>query len=226
MSGIQIEFRDMCFYYEGAEILFADINYQFPDSKVVRICSRIPGKSTLLKIIAGITPVSQGQFLINGQNIYEMSFEEFLPLRLKIGYGFDSGGLLNNKTLLENILLPLQYHKRESEHLEAKLLKLLNRFKLERVQHLRPFAVSGSLRKAACLVRSIILEPEILILDEPDAGLKDDGIVALCQSLEEELERGLKQVIYTSDNLILEKRLGPVDVWLQTNRFEQKRIAA
>lgn len=226
MNPLHLEFKEMCFYYEGAEILFANVNYRFPTSKVIRICSRVPGKSTLLKILAGVSPVSSGEFLIDGKNVGEMSFEEFLPLRLKIGYGFDSGGLINNKTLIENIILPLQYHNRGSQHIEGKVQMLLERFKLERVQHLRPFAVSGSLRKATCLVRSIVLEPEILILDEPDAGLKDDGVVALCKTLEEELERGLRQVIYTSDNPILEKRLGPVDVWLEMNRFEQKRIAA
>src|SRR5688572_6686868 len=104
MTIDSIAFKQMYFYYEGAEIIFANLTFQFPKSRVIRIATKATGKSTLLKILAGIVPISEGEYLINGQDVAQMSFEEFLPIRLKMGYGFDLGGLLNNKTLLENIL--------------------------------------------------------------------------------------------------------------------------
>lgn len=201
-----LEFRGIRVGYDGAPALYEDLNFIWPSAKVVRLDSSLPGKSTLLKLMVGLVPPQAGAYLINGQDVTAMSFEEFLPYRLRFGYGFDLGGLLNNRTLFENIALPLQYHRLESKRIQS----LIERFGLGPVQHLRPFAVSGALKKATCLVRAFIMQPDILLLDEPAAGLKEQGLVGLCETIEESLaEFGLKQVIYCSDDLFLQKRLGP-----------------
>lgn len=227
MNIESMSFQGMSYFYDAAEVMFIDINYTFPKSRVLKISSEQGGKSTLLKLMAGLLQVTDGQYLINGQDVSQMTFEEFLPYRLRFGYSFDFGGLLTNKTLAENLLLPLQYHNIQTSESEKWVQTLLQRFKLDRIQHLRPFNAPGSQRKATCVARAFVHKPDILLLDEPDAGLKDEGIMNLCQTIEECLEKhGMKQVIYVSDNVLLDKRLGPEEIVLNKTEFGSARKAA
>lgn len=138
------------------------------------------GKSTLLKTFAGLIPPMEGNFYINDVNINELTFEEFLPFRLRIGYSFDLGGLIYNRTLWDNILLPMLYHKTvDYNEAEARADLLFRLFGIERYRNERPAAVPGGIRKAACVLRAFVLEPQVLLLDEPLTGLNEEGIRAL-----------------------------------------------
>src|SRR5690606_33550704 len=106
------------------------------------------GQSTLLKLIAVLVQPQSGSFFINDHDTTEMSFEEFLPIRLKIGYSFDYGGLFANRTLRENLMLPLLYHKICSESEAAERAQAFaEEFFFSSQEHQRPAMVSGGLRK-------------------------------------------------------------------------------
>jgi ABC-type transporter Mla maintaining outer membrane lipid asymmetry ATPase subunit MlaF len=121
----------------------------------------------------------------------QMSFDEFLPNRLKIGYGFDIGGLISNRTVFDNLMLPLQYHNfLEYEQARDRVEYYLKYFNLTKFRDLRPAHVSGWVRKTTCLIRAIIHEPELLFLDDPSIGLTKEGQEIFIQCLNEKIKTG------------------------------------
>ena len=107
-----LKFEGLEFGYPEQDLIFENVDFDFPLNQFVWVKAGYgSGRSTLLQLIAGLQQSTKGKYLINDQNVSEMSFEEFLPYRMNIGYGFDFGGLINNRTLLENLTLPLEYHK-------------------------------------------------------------------------------------------------------------------
>lgn len=223
-----MKLENLTFNY-GAEEIFGDVTYDIPLSRAVWV--RAPGskgKSTLLKLMAGLIMPQGGRFLINDESVGDMSFEEFLPYRLNMGFGFDMGGLLNNKTIFENLLLPLQYHKFMS-HREATTWvdKTLDRFAMTPIKDLRPFAISGSQRKLTCVIRAFIHQPEVVLLDEPLIGLKQENINDLIEFVDEGFkERGLKQMFFTAENPVMAKHFQAEELLLSYDWFTSRAAAA
>lgn len=167
--------------FEENKILAHDITLALPKGKVAWLTGPSgSGKSALLKIFAGLLSPLSGHVIINNDVISEMSFEEFLPYRLNIGYSFEIGGLLNNRTLYDNVMLPLVYHSvAPFEDCHNRTMELFKLFGIERYKNERPSSVSGAVRKATCVARAFVLEPDVLLLDEPTTGLTDEGLEAM-----------------------------------------------
>ncbi len=168
-----IEFKGVSFGFESQDSLFKNLDCWFPTDQNVWITSKgDPGRTCLLKLLAGIYSPNDGNYFLNDLNISDMSFEEFLPYRLKIGYGFDNGGLLSNRTLLQNVVLPVRYHEIESAE-EANRFgqELLDLFEIGEFANQRPADVTPSIRKCALLARAFIMRPEMVVLDDPDDSM-------------------------------------------------------
>jgi ABC-type multidrug transport system ATPase subunit len=219
MSEIQsIRFEDLTFQFDENHRILKKCSFSFPMNSVVRIhgphgC----GKSTLLKMLACLVEPIDGRIIINDLVVNEMSFEELFPIRKKIGYAFDYGGLLNNMTIRQNLLLPLRYHKYFDEKgAEAHVARMIEHFGLERSANYRPSAISGGQRKLSCVARSFILSPEVLILDDPTQGLSDRATETLIQMVKEKQKEGsLRHVFLTSENPIVIGELVKRDVVFQ-----------
>ncbi|MBX7232399.1 MAG: ATP-binding cassette domain-containing protein [Bdellovibrionales bacterium] len=210
----------------GNSYLIKNVNFIFPKNKPICIHGKMgAGKSSIIKTIAGLFRPTQGRCLFNGNSIYDMSFEEFIPIRLNMGFCFDSGGLLNNKSLWENIELPLQYHKfylKEDER-SFRISELFDLFELTEVAHRRPYAVSGSQRKATCLVRALIHEPEILILDDPTIGLNLKMKQVLQNRIKDHLNKGIyKFVIFTCEDDSFIESLNSNKIFINGNQIDVK----
>lgn len=201
LDSIQsLKFEDLSFAYPGHDETFSQINFDFPTNEVVWIeAASGSGRSTLMQILAGLIMPSSGKYLINDKDISEMSFEEFLPYRLSIGYGFDHGGLLHNRTMQENLMLPLLYHKILGyRKAEARVLEYLNLFGMMKFKDSRPAFVSGSTRKLICLIRALILHPKILLLDEPTVGLNQETTLKYFDLIQKLRNQGHLQSIFIS----------------------------
>jgi phospholipid/cholesterol/gamma-HCH transport system ATP-binding protein len=205
-----ITLEDLSFAYPNSDKILDSITCTFKTGSNVCITgSSGVGKSTLMKILVGLSTPMSGKFLIDGVDILPMSFEEFLPYRLNIGFSFDLGGLLSNRTLLENMLLPLQYHERLS-HAEAmaRAEDLMRDFCIWQNRNLRPANVSGGQRKACCVARAIVTQPEVLILDQPTTGLDKMASGALMNFIEKGRKDGwLKHLFVTSADASFTDRL-------------------
>jgi ABC-type transporter Mla maintaining outer membrane lipid asymmetry ATPase subunit MlaF len=195
-----LKFEGLTFHHEGQDPLFEQVDFDFPMNEIVWVkASSGSGRSSLLQIMAGLVVPQKGQYLINDVNVAEMSFEEFLPYRTSIGYGFDFGGLLHNRTLLENITLPLAYHKvcskPQAEDRAAEYLRLLG---VHRFANMRPSTVPGGVRKMACLIRALMLEPQVLLLDDPSVGLGQDQILKFFDCVQELRKKDRAQHVFIS----------------------------
>jgi phospholipid/cholesterol/gamma-HCH transport system ATP-binding protein len=212
-----LRFEKLTFHYEGQEPLLKNVDFEFPIGKREAPCNVAAGRaldksqtrvavirgaqgagsSTVMQILAGLLTPTLGSYLINGVPLENMSFEEFLPFRLRMGYGFDTGGLLSNRTLFENIILPLNYHKICSpQEAERRVLALMERFQLVNFKDLRIAYVSVSLRKMTVLIRSIIMDPEILFLDDPNIRISKESQQMYAELLRELINNGALHTIF------------------------------
>lgn len=135
------------------------------------------GKSTLLRHLLGLERPTSGSVHIFGENICTLRGMRLTELRKHLGVAFQSGALLSSMTVGENIMLPL----REHTHLDESTMRIMMRIKLEfvglaRAEHLMPSQLSGGMIKRAALARAMIMDPKMMFLDEPSAGL--DPVVA------------------------------------------------
>jgi len=131
------------------------------------------GKSTLLRHLIGLeSPPASGHIYIKGRDIYAMSEDEFNLVRQKIGMAFQGAALFNSMTIEDNVALPL----RELTKLEDSTIRIVARMKLEQVglsgvESYLPSQLSGGMKKRAGVARAMAMDPEILLFDEPSAGL-------------------------------------------------------
>jgi phospholipid/cholesterol/gamma-HCH transport system ATP-binding protein len=200
MNLESLRFEDLSFQHEGESPLFEHVDFNFPMNDTIWVRAHSgAGRSTLLQLIAGLLVPQKGKYFINDLNVADMSFEEFLPYRLKIGYGFDLGGVLHNRTLLENITLPLLYHKTcNPQEATERAQGYLHKMGIQKFADLRPSAVPGGVRKMTCLIRSVIMEPELLLLDDPSVGLGQDQSLRFFDCIEELKSRKLLKHLFIS----------------------------
>jgi ABC-type lipoprotein export system ATPase subunit len=196
-----LEFERMSFGYELCQDLLHDITLQIPLGKAWHVEGPSGhGQTTFLRVLAGLSTPTSGAMVINGENVTEMSFDEFLPYRLDLGYTFQSGGLLSNRTLAENLALPLLYHKLSSlEQAEAKISAYAERFGFVKQLDQRPAFVSAGLRKLVSVLRTLMFEPSFLVMDDPFSGFDQQTAQALVKYLHEVWENGfVKTMVFTT----------------------------
>lgn len=218
----KIEIKNLTHQLEDGQLVFDNIQVSLPLNEIVYFEGVGGGRSMLLKMLAGLIMPTSGSVVIDGLELSQLSFEEFLPTRLKIGYSFEFGGLLNNRTLRENLLLPIQYHSvLTHEEANQRVDELLARFELTKVAHLRPSSTSGSQRKACIVARAFALKPEMVLLDEPFAGLTSASIHYLKKFIIEELEAGtLKHVFVSTQNSREVAGWATTQVLVESNDFQ------
>ena len=149
------------------------------------------GKSTLLKSLIGLLKPSRGKILLEGEDLWNVRTSQRQNLLRRCGVLFQGGALWSSLTIIENLSLPLQTHTKldEKEIRELALYKL-SLVGLSGFEEFYPSEISGGMRKRAGIARAMILDPSVVFLDEPSAGLDplnskrlDDLINELKQSL-------------------------------------------
>jgi len=131
------------------------------------------GKSTLLKVAAGLIPPDRGTVSLRGEDLSGVSERRMLEFRRENGFVFQDGALWENKSILENLALPLQVHHPEmgESRIRERALEMLARAGLADSPGLRPAQLSGGERKIASFLRATIGDPSVVFLDEPTLSI-------------------------------------------------------
>ena len=131
------------------------------------------GKSVLIKCIVGLVEPDGGKLIIFGENVLELREKELLEVRKKIGFLFQSGALYDSMTVRENLEFPLrrQLNSTSKDKMNSLVKEALQNVGLAEAIDISPSELSGGMRKRLGLARTLILEPEIMLYDEPTTGL-------------------------------------------------------
>lgn len=160
------------------------------------------GKSVLMKIIVGLIEPDQGQVIVLGNDIRHLNENELIRFRQKVGYVFQEGALYDSMTVEENISFSLerQPKKRRPDDIRRAVSNALESVGLLQAMDKRPDELSGGMKKRVALARTLVLEPTIILYDEPTAGLDpvtSKEIIRLILHMKH--HRGISSIIATHD---------------------------
>lgn len=166
----------------GEQVILNSINFSIEKSEIVFILGQSgTGKSVLLKTLVGLLKPEEGEILLEGQNIAAYSEKQMQEIRKKCGMVFQQPALFDSLPIYENIAYGLRRHfvlPKESIH--EKILKVLKSVNLEEsILDRYPTQISYGMQKRVSLARTLVLEPDILLFDEPTTGLDPVTTVAI-----------------------------------------------
>lgn len=187
----------------GRQVVLDRLSLDVPAGQTLVIIGRSgTGKSVAIRHVVGLERPDSGRVLVFGDDLALLGRRRRDALRLRIGYLFQSAALLNWLTVEENVELPLVEHRRHMTKAE-RMERVIEKLELVDMQDARrkyPGEISGGMKKRAALARATVLDPEIILYDEPTAGL--DPVIASAINdliLETGKKTGATQVVVTHD---------------------------
>ena len=171
-----VEFKDVTFSYpsaSGDRVILSKITLSVPRGKVTALMGASGGgKTTVLRLIGGQQTAGQGEVLFDGKNISRMRQSELYAARRRMGMLFQFGALFTDLSVFDNVAFPLREHTRLSDELVRDIVLMkLNAVGLRGARDLMPSEISGGMARRVALARAIALDPELIMYDEPFAGL-------------------------------------------------------
>jgi phospholipid/cholesterol/gamma-HCH transport system ATP-binding protein len=168
-----IEIDHVSFGYDASRLILNDVSLSFERGKVTAIMGGSGcGKTTLLRLIGGVYAPNQGTVRFEGETIDSHDKAQLYRLRRRLGMLFQFGGLFTDLTVFENVAFPLREHTDLAEEMIRDIVLMkLNAVGLRGAAPLRISEVSGGMARRVALARAIALDPELIMYDEPFAGL-------------------------------------------------------
>lgn len=196
-----IEIKNLTFT-RGERTIFDNVTLSIPKGRVTAIMGPSgSGKTTLLKLIAGQLTPDSGEIYVEGQNVHRLSRSQIYQLRRKMGMLFQSGALLTDLNVFDNVAFPLREHTKLPEELIYSLVLMkLQAVGLRGARNLMPSELSGGMSRRVALARGIALDPEMIFYDEPFVGqdpITKGVLVELIRKLNKSL--GLTSVVVSHD---------------------------
>jgi phospholipid/cholesterol/gamma-HCH transport system ATP-binding protein len=172
-----IKVEDLHKSFNGLEVL-KGVSFQVEKGEIIALIGRSGyGKSVLLKHVAGLLRPDKGRVVIDGEDISSMTGKKLEAVRRRLGFLFQSGALFDSFTVFENVAFPLREKtKLGEEEIRKQVLGLLDQVGLIGAEEKYPAELSGGMMKRAALARALVINPEIMLFDEPTTGL--DPIIA------------------------------------------------
>jgi phospholipid/cholesterol/gamma-HCH transport system ATP-binding protein len=203
VDGVAIECRNVHKSF-GAFPVLTGIDLRIPEGQIsVVIGPSGTGKSVLLKHVNGLLKPDQGEVIVLGENVGALERDDLLRLRRDVGILFQDGALFGFMNLYDNVAFPLRQHTDMSEEeIEAIVMRRLVEVGLGDATWRMPNELSGGMRKRAGFARALVLDPRIVVFDEPDSGLDPVRTALLCElMLRIHAEQGGTYLLITHDIL-------------------------
>ena len=170
--GVEIEIKDLTKSF-GKQLIWGDVTMTVPAGEIcVMLGPSGTGKSVLLKTIIGLLKPDNGSVVIQGTDIASCPEKELYEIRKLFGVLFQDGAMFGSMNLYDNVAFPLREHTKKSEsEIKKVVMEKLDLTGLLGTEDKLPGEISGGMRKRAGLARALVLDPEIVLFDEPDSGL-------------------------------------------------------
>jgi len=170
--GVEIKIEDLTKSF-GKDLIWDGVTLTFPAGEIcVMLGPSGTGKSVLLKTLIGLLKPDRGSILIEGTDIATCSEKELYEIRKLFGVLFQDGAMFGSMNLYDNVAFPLREHTKKSEsQVRDIVMEKMDLVGLLGAEDKLPGEISGGMRKRAGLARALVLDPEILLIDEPDSGL-------------------------------------------------------
>lgn len=219
-----IEIRDLNKSFGNLDVLKKVDLDLFRGENLVVLGRSGTGKSVLIKIIVGLLKPDSGTVLVDGQHVDKISYKELLSLRLKVGFLFQASALYDSMTVKENLEFPLVRNQRNlsKKEINKAVEEVLDAVGLLPTLHQMPSELSGGQRKRVGIARTLILRPEIMLYDEPTAGLDPITCIDINSLINEVQERYHTSSIVITHDLTCAKQVGNRVAILLDGRFERQ----
>jgi phospholipid/cholesterol/gamma-HCH transport system ATP-binding protein len=172
----------------------------YPNEVVSLIGGSGSGKSVLLRAMIGLEHADQGRIYFKGKDVTDFEESQWREIRRSIAYVFQGGALFDSLSVEENLLYPLDAHTRLSRREKQKKIdEILEILGLQGCNHLSPSDLSGGMQKRAGLARALILDPEVILYDEPTAGLDPFNTKNIQDIIVDLKRRGRGGILVTHD---------------------------
>lgn len=181
-----VELRNVTFSY-GERVILRDLSLQVPRGKVTALMGASGGgKTTVLRLIGGQQRAQQGQVLFDGQDVAAMERDALYAARRRMGMLFQFGALFTDMSVFENVAFPLREHTDLPDELVRDIVLMkLHAVGLRGARDLLPSQISGGMARRVALARAVALDPELVMYDEPFAGLDPISLGTAAQLIRE-----------------------------------------
>jgi ABC-type lipoprotein export system ATPase subunit len=201
-------------------VMLDDVSVPVLPGEALAVCGPTgSGKSTALRLLAGLLHPTRGVVRVGGADLASLDYQGMRTLRLRVGLAFDGGGFWGTRSVFENIALPLLYHQATRPDLEARVKELAGELDLQELLGQPGHGVSGVARKRVMLARALVLEPELLLVDEPQHGLLPREARRLSEAIERRRKGRGMTVVYADHDGKLAPFLCERRVFLENGRI-------
>lgn len=201
-----IEFQHVSKVYAGEVYALRDVSFTVGDGELVFLAGPSgAGKSTLLKMIAGMEKPSSGAVMMNGQDISKLKSGSLPYLRRKLGLILQGQGLLLDRDVLSNVMLPMIVVGESTTDAQTRASAALERLNMLDKAHSSPLALSGGEQQRVMIARAIVNRPQIILADEPTAYLDRENAMIVIEALRAFQRSGVTCIISSHDEQFLDQ---------------------